>query len=293
MKPQFFCGFNFEVSMKLCYIDITAETKELFKAFDNCLAKVKGNIYCEDFAKEKIRHSMQVVGAGNYIIKNEKIFQNRSSDYLKLAKLVNLFHDIGRFKEVELLNENPTSKHDHSYYSYSILKELGYSDFRLLLPIKQHGHLADALENDKEFNLINDEKLKKEIRELYGLVKDADKIANLYLLKYDLQVFKDLFFTSLSDEAKYAPVSKVVLETMQSQNLVKKNDCFSFADRLVQILCFVFEIYYKPSFDFIKKNKLLDNLFVDLKEYCPDKDMVEYIRNFILSSMDIRYKKLL
>lgn len=257
--------------MMLSNIDIKKEEAELYNAFEDCFAKVQGNAFYEDFAKEKIRHSMQVVGAGNYILKNEKVFQGRGEDYLKLGKLVNLFHDIGRFKEIDLLCKEPNSRHNHSYYSYEKLKDLGYTDLRLLLPVKLHGGLRAALDEDEEFQKITDERLATEVRQLYGLVKDADKIANLHLTKRDKRVFKDLFFSRLTQENKYAPVSENVLRSFTNRDLVKSSDCVSFSDRLLQILCFAFEIYYKSSFDFIFKHGLFENIKQIMRQYNPDK----------------------
>lgn len=272
-------------------IKIKDEEKLLYRAFEDCLNRVNGKTFFEGFAKEKIHHSMQVVGAGNYILKNTQTFRNRTPEFLKFGKLVNLYHDIGRFKEIELLSEDIHSKHDHGYYSYEILKNLGYSDPRILLPVKQHGHLADALDNDEEFRNLTSEKMRREVRELYGLVKDADKIANLYLIKTDARIFKNLFFAHLSDDEKYAPVSDKVLEYMENKSLVVSGDCRSFSDRLLQILCFAFEIYYRPSFDFIIRHGLFENIFSVMRIYNPDKKLQERIEAFIGKYISERYKE--
>ena len=267
--------------MNLHSIDVSAEQKQLYAAFDDCLQKVRGKTFFEGFAKEKIKHSMQVVGTGNLILKQEKSFQNRGEEFWRLGKLVCLFHDIGRFKEIYMLSQNSSQHYNHGHFSYDMLKDLGYTDLRLLLPVKRHGELADALENDAEFQQMPKGKEKEETRELYGLVKDADKIANLYLIKYDERIFKDLFFEYLSEEDKYAPISDKVMQAVQNHDLVRKGDDKSFSDRLIQILCFVFEIYYQPSYDFIIRHKLLDNLFGYLLEYCPDKEQAQFVCDYI------------
>ncbi len=267
--------------MNLHSIDVSTEQKQLYAAFDDCLQKVRGKTFFEGFAKEKIKHSMQVVGAGNLILKQEKSFQNKGEEFFRLGKLVCLFHDIGRFKEIYMLSQDATKRYNHGHFSYEMLKDLDYADLRLLLPVKRHGELADALEKDSEFQQMPEGKAKEETRELYGLVKDADKIANLYLIKYDERIFKDLFFEYLSDEEKYAPISDIVLQAVKNQSLVKREETQSFADRIVQILCFVFEIYYQPSYDFIIRHKLLDNLFGYLLEYCPDKEQAQFVCDYI------------
>ena len=273
-------------------IKTSKEEAALREAFEECLRKVKGKTFFEEFAKEKIHHSMQVVGAGNYIMKNERIFQHRDPEFLKLGKLVNLYHDIGRFKEIFLLSEDPSSRHDHGFYSYEILKEKGYSDWRLLLPVKQHGHLVDALDNDEEFQRLTSADLRREVRELYGLVKDADKIANLYLIKTDARIFKDLFFAHLSEEEKYAPVSEKVLQSMECKSLVTHGACNSFSDRLLQILCFAFEIYYRSSFDFINKHGLFEHILSVMRQFNPDAKLQRRIEDFIGGYITERYAEL-
>ena len=263
--------------MKLHDIDISFEQKQLYAAFEDCLQKVSGDAFFESFAKEKIKHSMQVVGAGNLLLKQEKSFQNKGEEFFRLGKLVCLFHDIGRFKEIYMLSKNPFQHYNHGHFSYDMLKDLGYKDLRLLLPVKRHGELADALEKDSEFQQMPEGENKQETRELYGLVKDADKISNLYLIKQDERIFKDLFFEHLSDAEKQAPISDAVLQAVKNHTLVKREETQSFADRVIQILCFVFEIYYQPSYVFIVKHKLFDNLFAHLQEYAPDKERAKFV----------------
>lgn len=267
--------------MKLHNIDISIEQKQLYAAFEECLQKVHGKTFFEGFAKEKIKHSMQVVGAGNLILKQEKSFQGRGEDFLRLGKLVCLFHDIGRFQEIYMLSQDKSKHYNHGQFSYEMHKDLGYTDLRLLLPVKRHGELADALENDSEFQQMSEGIEKEETRELYGLVKDADKIANLYLIKQDERIFKDLFFEYLPEEEKYASISEKVLQAVQEHTLVIRGNDMSFSDRIIQILCFVFEIYYQPSYDFIVKHKLFDNLFGYLLEYCPDKKQAQFVCDYI------------
>ena len=134
--------------MNLHSIDVSTEQKQLYAAFDDCLQKVRGKTFFEGFAKEKIKHSMQVVGAGNLILKQEKSFQNKGEEFFRLGKLVCLFHDIGRFKEIYMLSQDATKRYNHGHFSYEMLKDLDYADLRLLLPVKRHGELADALEKD-------------------------------------------------------------------------------------------------------------------------------------------------
>ena len=272
--------------MKLSQIDISHEQKQLYAAYEDCLQKVSRDAFFEDFANEKIKHSMQVVGAGNLLLKNEKSFQGKNEEFFKLGKLVCLFHDIGRFKEIYLLSQNPSQHYNHGHFSYDMLKDLGYEDLRLLLPVKRHGELADALDNDAEFKQMPEGIDKQETRALYGLVKDADKIANLYLLENDKEIFQKLFFNKTTEEKLRAPITKAVINSVENCTLVNNAQVDSFSDWLVQILCFIFEIYYQPSYQFIVRHRLYNRIFSYLHEFCPDKEQVQFVCGSIMAYLN-------
>ena len=64
---------------------------------------------------EKIKHSYQVLGAGNYILKNESVFSKCNVDEIDFLKAIVLLHDIGRFQE------GVTSGIDHGVYGADML----------------------------------------------------------------------------------------------------------------------------------------------------------------------------
>ena len=133
-------------------IDTKKEENILNDYYKKCLKKVEKNEFLVMYAQEKLKHSYQVVGAGNYIMRHEDIFaKNKDKDFLRSAKLAYLFHDIGRFEEIEKHFANPNQKHDHSILSYEILKTLPeYAKPEILLPIKHHGHMIEDLYKDED-----------------------------------------------------------------------------------------------------------------------------------------------
>ena len=81
-------------------INTHIEEQILRQEYRRCLEYVKDSHFHTLYANEKIEHSFQVIGAGNYIMKHEKYYQGRDETFLRLAKLAYLFHDIGRFREI-------------------------------------------------------------------------------------------------------------------------------------------------------------------------------------------------
>ena len=72
----------------------------LYSEYERCLSIVKNSDFHIRYAEEKIHHSLQVLGAGNYIIKHEKWFQKQNEDFIDMVKTAVLLHDVARFEEI-------------------------------------------------------------------------------------------------------------------------------------------------------------------------------------------------
>ena len=131
------------------------------------------------FAEEKYVHSLQVLGAGNYILGHEEFFINKSPEFIDLAKTVLVLHDIARFEEIVRRSQNITN-YDHGVEGAKLLEDLPpFSNILITLPIKHHGHMIEDFYNDDAFKAINDPQQIEDVKNLIFLVRDADKIANL------------------------------------------------------------------------------------------------------------------
>ena len=58
--------------------------------------------YQKDLMDEKIRHSYQVLGAGNFLLSHEDCFVNSSKLEIDKLKAIVLLHDVGRFYEYKV-----------------------------------------------------------------------------------------------------------------------------------------------------------------------------------------------
>lgn len=239
----------------------------LQKAFAESYAKIKDNEFCEQTARSKLKHSFQTLGVGNYLLRNEPLFKNKNSDYIADCQAVCLLHDIGRFKELELLFNDVSSRHNHALYSYQVLKEAGYGNLRILLPIKHHTYDISLLENDNEFINIQDNRLKSEIIEIYKLIKDADKLANLYIAKTQNRLFHDLLSKKILQQPLESPVSEEIYDSFSNHQVAKTSKVKNLNDRFLQVLSFIFDINFKSSFKFIKFHGLSEYLLSELSAY--------------------------
>ena len=97
-----------------------------------------------------------------------------------------MLHDIARFDEIRERFLGAKGPFDHSVAGGEKLRKIPlYSDVRITLPIKHHGHLIGDFYKDEEYCAIADPVLKEEVEKILFLIRDADKIANFNLMMYD------------------------------------------------------------------------------------------------------------
>ena len=265
------------------------------------------NIYCTNCMKyiadedgkfaayRKLKHSLQVYGAGNFIIKHEDYYLNKSADFIKTAKMAVLLHDIGRFEEIKSLCDG-VLKFDHSLQGSKILKTIpDYSDIRITLPIKHHGHMPDAFYNDEEYTSITDAKLKEEVEQIFWLVRDADKIANLALMTREPEyLIKNIFFNNALNKADDSkPILYVTPKAKAdflSNKIVNHKDMNSLVDRLLQVLALKFELYYATSQTFLTRLKINEKLWNIFADHCDDKDLMAELKDSYDKHGETTYK---
>ncbi len=238
-------------------------------------AKGRGKALIE----EKIRHSYQVLGAGNLILKNEDVYKNLNNKEVDLLKSTLLLHDIGRFCEAV------QSGIDHGVYGANLLRnDADFGCNKVYLAIKHHGHLIEELYEDDEYLELPEEE-KEEVKKYIFLVRDADKIANFYLLMNEFKEMENLFFHPERLE-NTGSASLSVHNSFMKHCSINKRDVTNVADQSLMILACVFDLNYRSSFLFLDKLKIIDKLmdfcskfWEEDKAICYKKEILGYIKN--------------
>ena len=199
--------------------------------------------------KRKLEHSYRVADLSNQLA----IKLNLSEEEIKLASLIGLLHDIGRFYQIEKTNSFIDDKLDHSDYG--------------VLYLFDEGHIRDYIEDDKYDQIIrkailfhNDYKLpdnltKKE--ELFcKIIRDIDKI-DIYKAHYDYsECFNNIF--------DYSEVSEDVINDFYNNTPILINKIKTTSDNIIKILAFILDINFKESYELLEEtnnfNKWLENI---------------------------------
>ncbi len=255
------------------------------------LFHLQGDKVWQEFAVKKYIHSIQVLQTGRKILEAETQLFSLPGKQKHLIETALLFHDIGRFKEACHMHDIRFDgtrkswfchKFDHGMVSAEIISsEPVYNDWRLILPLRHHGHLIEALYTDSDYQRLNANS-RQEVNTIISVVRDADKLANLYAIKYKDNFRNEPFFLTCSEELKFAPASLGVLHDFLNRKVVKTTDIRSLTDRILCTLAWIHDFNFRSSVKIFQKEQYHLALFKELDIYTPD----ESVRNEIKSTFE-------
>lgn len=227
--------------------------------------------YQKAFMDEKIKHSYQVLGAGNYLLKHEQYFSCCSREERNYYQAIVLLHDICRFYEI--VEKEKGHQIDHGVCSAEFLENVNlFNRADAILSIKHHGHLIEKLYEDECFLKLSAPE-RAHVEKVSFLVRDADKIANLYLLSLDFDKIERIFFVlNDSQDSLCKVVSPKILDDFMAHRSVNKKNVKSFADHALMILAWLYDLNYRSSFVFLQKLDIINKLCVIFSKFWRKED---------------------
>lgn len=227
--------------------------------------------HAKAFMNEKIKHSYQVLGAGNFLLRHEKYFAKYNKEEISYYQSIALLHDVYRFQEALELEKK--HKVDHGVCGAEYLSQIKfYNKKDALLAIKHHGHLIERLYEDEAYQKLS-KKEQKHIQQVTFFVRDADKLANLYLLATHLDDIRPVFFSEKTYQNPHDKnISPIVMADFMAQKCVTKSDVKNFADHALMIISWIYDINFECSLVFLEKLQIFEKLFDLFAEYWHPKD---------------------
>ena len=229
--------------------------------------------YCDSFKElsddQKINfnikkeHSLRVA---NFSVQLAKKL-NFNEEEQKLAFFIGLFHDIGRFRQLVDFNTFHDEKSiDHAAYSIQILKE---TEMLKMFGIENENLVFEAIQYHNKLKLP--EKVLKLELSFAKLIRDADKMDILKILTDYYSNRNAVPNHTLTWELpKGKTVSASVSKEVLVGKLVSKTNVVSEIDVKIMQLSWVYDINYQPTFEFLLKNRYLENIYNSL----PKNDLV-------------------
>lgn len=198
----------------------------------------------EDKLKLKKLHTYKTMELVSYITENEKINEEDSN----LALLIALLHDIGRFKQYEMI---------HSF------NDLEISHAKLAVEyLFDEEHIKDFIETRHYDNIIksailhhSDYKLPEDLssKELLHckIIRDVDKLDN-FRVKNEEKI--ETLLDISKEELGEIFMSDAIYDTVMNSQLIESKNRKTKMDMWISWIAFMFDLNFKSSYKYLYEN---------------------------------------
>lgn len=232
------------------------------------------NIDTSDSRKErKIGHMYRVADISREIAER----MNLNEEQIRIAELIGLLHDIGRFEQYMIFDKTTPSVtmdinkiFDHGKAGVDILKKDEY--IRNFVQDDRYDEIIyKAIYEHNKFKIS--EGLTKEEELFCKLIRDADKIDILYESIYIF--WKD---EKIVKELENDKLPKKLIEDFFNEKLINSEDCREYSiDSFLRTIAFIYDINYKESLEIIHEKDYISRIIdrFDFKDIETKEEMVK------------------
>jgi len=220
--------------------------------FDKYVSNFNPN---EGRIKLKIEHIKRVAKISRKLATN----LNLDEEYIRLAEVIGLFHDIGRFKQIELFNTfSDKDSVNHAEFSVKTLFDDNLiANFNI--DEKYHQIIKSAVLNHNkpriDSSLTGDELLFAKI------IRDADKLDIFYTIcEYD---FESIFWYPEFDCER---ISDVIINQFINDHSINYPDIKTNADVILCFYAYIYDFNFDFSLGFLKTKDYLETFASRVKQ---------------------------
>lgn len=220
--------------------------------------------YLKDFNLEygknklKVKHTYGVINASEYISK--KLLLN--DEDVKLAKLIALLHDIGRFEQIK----NFDCFIDNELIDHAILgNEILFNNnlIRKFIKDEQYDNIiSKAILNHNRLSIENDLNDKELLHA--KIIRDADKIDNFRVKA--TEDFENIMDKVSKEILENDTISEKIFNNFMNDKIIVKEERNTYMDFWVSYIAFIFDFNYLYGLEYIYEKNYI-NTIVDRLEY--------------------------
>jgi putative nucleotidyltransferase with HDIG domain len=259
---------------------VEQEKLDKFKTwFDNYVAGFYGN---DDFVnyhiKLKHEHTLRVCQEMQFLANELGLAENQK----RIAKVIALFHDIGRFKQfIKYKMYNDAKTVNHSLLGLEVLKEE-----KVLEDVDKEER--ELIEKAIEYHGLKElpDDLNGQCLLLSKLIRDADKLDVFYVATEYFKHYKDkekkvFLELGVPDEPEY---SHDLVEAILHGRQIDYNHVRTLNDMKLLQLGWIYDVNFPPTLKRIKQQKFLETLLSVL----PQTEDIQKVEETILGYVDSR-----
>jgi hypothetical protein len=210
----------------------------------------------------KLTHTNRVIELSEILAAS--VFENSSSEYVELAKIIAVLHDIARWDQMLEYNGFTDVKGDHGETGANIIVKNdmlnGFKEISkqiILTAVREHN--KKCTNNYDDFTQV-----------FVDIIRDADRIDNFYI-EVENYGNKDKSLRNIlpfSDEHK---LSQRIYDSILNHNLADVKDRETKIDFKFFKMAWIFDIKISKSIEIIRGNRYIENIYSDIDS--PDETM--------------------
>lgn len=220
-------------------------------------------------APKKLEHIMRVAKISKEIATNLKL----TEEQVQLAELIGILHDIGRFKQYQVWEQNVNSdgikNFNHGEAGIEILKKEDYIR-KYILKNEYDDVIYTAVYEHNRYSLSTGLTREKEL--FCKIIKDADKIDLMYeAIAVYWQKLEDI------QEIENGALSEKMLQDFYQYKLADDRNKVSRTDQILRFVSFIFDINFLYSFQIVKQKNYINEM-IDRFDYQLPKTKEEMMK---------------
>lgn len=232
----------------------------------------------------KLEHIMRVATISKDLAKDLQL----TEEQIKLAELIGILHDIGRFKQYQIFDQNvnsivldTTQKFNHGEEGVAILKKDNYIR-KYIQEDKYDDIIYTAVYEHNRYELTP--KLTREQELFCKIIKDADKLDLMYeAISIYWQEPKEI------QEIETGKLSKKMLADFYQHKLADNRNRISRTDQILRFVSFIFDMNFPYSFRILKEKNYISHMIerfdYQLLETKTEMEKVKEVANQRLEEM--------
>lgn len=225
-------------------------------------AKKEFKKYVSNYNPEHPRVALKIAHIGRVTENCKLIAENLGlpEEEVKLAELIGIFHDLGRFEQVRIADtfSDRDSGINHGEYSVKVL----FEDRLIRNFIKEDCYdelIKKAVYNHNRASIEPNLTEKEEL--FCKIIRDADKLDIFYVTTF--AEFLPLFWYKEFDQEE---IAQSVIEDIENKRLVNYANVKNNADVITIFYGYIFDIYFDITLEKVAENKYLEQYTEKVKE---------------------------
>ncbi len=221
----------------------------------------------------KIDHSRRVTADMEEITAG----MTMNSDQKHLAKIIALFHDIGRFKQYKKYKTFSDYKsEDHGVLGVQLIKEN-----KLLedLNIKQQNIVFKAIKEHNKADLEKNQFNSEEELFFARLIRDADKldIFNIFVERYKTKSQKD-YVIKLSTAPE---INDLIYNKVLKKESINYDKLQTINDLKAMQLGWIYDINFKETIEIIKEREYIEIIYNSMEQNQRAEEIYQQLKKYI------------